>query len=436
MAYALTSKLDLDLESNSDKVNRTIESVSKQIGLVRIEQKNALKLVLLNFFWFNHQTLIIPRARQKLAPARYNPSGISYSALRTVLDRLVEHKLITQKVGYKDLKTKKGKTTTVAPTYEFMGRIAFVDEWKMSEVMRSPKAEVIRIREDKKTKDAPTVLLDYEDNDFTRTVRKPLQAYNKLLANTDIWLLAPDMEKIKADLGRTLIKRTFVRQDEMSALTFGGRMYGPWCDLTKDQRKRIWMNDAPVVEHDFPSSHINVMYRVVTGKPYSDFDADLKYRDAYDLYVDGYKVPRSFVKKLSSILINTDKVSSAVAAIRSEYISKKDGFEKSTTSQQNKKAEYEFITSHAPVKTIIQAYLEKHEPIAWWFLKGKMTGLHIQYWESQLVMKIISKLVRKQIPVLTVYDSFIINEEHEELLLHLMDTTQTDDRILPQRATG
>ena len=432
----ISTKLDLDLESDSPRVNETIRKVSKELGLVRKEQYNALKILLLNFFWFNNQELIVPRARQKLAPARYNPSGVSYSALRTVLDRLTEHKLITQTVGKKDLKTKKGITTTIKPSYEFMGRISLIDEWRRSDIRRSPDAEVIRIREDRKSKDAPTVLLDYEDDDFTKMVRKPLQDYNKLLSETDICLLAPDMESIQADLGRDLVKRTFIRQDGMSALTFGGRMVGPWCHLSKDQRKRIWMNDAPVVEHDFPSSHVNVMYKVVTGKPYSDFDSDLIYRDAYDLYVDGYKVPRSFVKKLSSILLNTDKISSAVSAIKSEYISKNDGFEKQDYNQKKKKSEYEFITSHAPVKKIIQAYLDKHEPIAWWYLKGKMMGAHIQYWESQLVMKIVSKLVREQIPVLTVYDSFIINEEHEELLLYLMETTEPDDRIRPQGMTG
>jgi len=418
------TKLDLDLESDSPKIHQTTQSIGKEIGLKRAEQFNALKLLLLNFFWFEDQKFIIPRAKQKLAPPRYNPSGVSYSAMRTALDKLAEKKFIQQVIGKKDLKTKKGKTTTVIPDHGLMGRIKLVDEWKADEITRSSRTEVIRIRTEKTSKDAPTILIDYEDNELTNKARKDLQAYNKLLSNTDIWLLDSDMEGIQADLGRQLIKRTFVYQG-ISALTFGGRMTGPWCHLSKEQRKRIWMNDAPVIEHDFASSHVNVMYRVLTGKPYAD-------GDAYDLYVDGYKIPRSFVRLLSSIMTSTASASSAALAIRREYMPKRkkdDEFAEPKKEELIKKAEYEFITSHAPVGKIINAYLKKHEPIASHFLQGKMMGLHIQYWESQLVMKIVSKLTRQQIPVLTVYDSFIVNQEHEALLLHLMDSTKTDDRV-------
>lgn len=81
------------------------------------------------------------------------------------------------------------------------------------------------------------------------------------------------------------------------------------------------------------------------------------------------------------------------------------------------------------IPSIIDAYLEKHSVIAHLFLRDKMTGLHIQYLESELVMDVVNKLTAQGIPCLTVYDSFIVPETHEGILRALMASAEFPNRI-------
>ena len=52
----------------------------------------------------------------------------------------------------------------------------------------------------------------------------------------------------------------------------------------------------------------------------------------------------------------------------------------------------------------------------------------IQCWESDIVFEVVIELVKKNIPVLTVYDSFIVQKRHEVLLKRLMNEVNIVDR--------
>lgn len=160
------------------------------------------------------------------------------------------------------------------------------------------------------------------------------------------------------------------------------------------------------------------MYRQATGSIYPK-------GDPYSLTVGDAIIPRHIVKTLSSILINVPSIKSATPAIRNHY----GPVDKPTKEQQQKTDEFYSITKIVSVKDIANAYMDKHQAIAFHFLMGKDMGNHVQYWESCIVMNVINELTTRGIPVLTVFDSFIIAKQHEALLRKIMFDVSTTTSI-------
>ena len=65
--------------------------------------------------------------------------------------------------------------------------------------------------------------------------------------------------------------------------------------------------------------------------------------------------------------------------------------------------------------------LEKYQQIDKYFLQGKKVGDLILCYESYRVFEIIRRFTQENIPILTVYDSFIVEEKHKDKLMELMD---------------
>ena len=119
--YEITHKLNLYLDSNEQHITDSIHELSSQINLKRIEQRNALKILLLNLFITPSEKVRTPRAKKSLGTKRYNPLKIGYSALRTVLDTLDKHGLVIQEIGLKDVEADISKMTTILATKKLGG---------------------------------------------------------------------------------------------------------------------------------------------------------------------------------------------------------------------------------------------------------------------------------------------------------------------------
>ncbi|WP_197503554.1 hypothetical protein, partial [Candidatus Pseudothioglobus singularis] len=68
---------------------------------------------------------------------------------------------------------------------------------------------------------------------------------------------------------RTLPGRLHKHQGENTEFAYGGRMPGPWVNLSSELRKNITIDGQPTIELDRDASHLNAMYQVITGAPYS-----------------------------------------------------------------------------------------------------------------------------------------------------------------------
>ena len=71
--------------------------------------------------------------------------------------------------------------------------------------------------------------------------------------------------------------------------------------------------------------------------------------------------------------------------------------------------------------TMMNTFLEKHSTIKFFYLKSKRIGDLVACKESDMVFEIVSRLTNLGIPVLTVYDSFIVEKSHKETVQKLMD---------------
>ena len=422
--YEKTHELALYPDSNKQHIVDSTQVLGKEIGLIRIEQKNALKVLLCNLYHIRNEKIRTPRARKSLGSLRYNPLKIGYKALITVLNNLDKHKYVVQEIGFKDVMFEESKMTTVAATDKLLSWFAD-NKWTSFDINWGDE-EFLILRKDNKEKD----LVDYVDGIRSNKIRDELTKYNELINDTEILALNKQGEITNEFVDLTLTRRFISHnmheegRSDADLFAFGGRMYGPWCSLNEKQRSRITINGDKTIEIDLEASHINAMYGVLTGKPY-------QYGDPYeDLHVDGYLIPRSIVKQMATIMQFSKSTQGTVAGLERFYFPPDDSFFRKQQSMKELKqaAIYKEIKSIVKPSDIVRAFLKRiHKEVAWHYQKGRMTGHHIQYWESSFVFRIVNQLTDKQIPVLTVYDSFIVQEQYEDIVHQLINNTPYKD---------
>ena len=417
-----TVKIDYELEYSAENIGEFITSLRGTIGLTRKEQTNALQIILLNLVYFSFCRLVTPRAKKMLAPSRINPLGIGAKSLVTVLDALESTGHVLQTLGSKDLGRNTGIATTIVATDKLKSLLNYHGFFKHL-VNRSSNAECLLLRNSETIHDNKS-LKDYTDNYRTNMMRVELVKYSSLLSDTDICVTENNNNQ-EIDLNSEFVTRKFIDfgihdTDGTELFAFGGRMYAAWCNLSKEQRSRITINGEECIELDYPASHVNVMYKSVTGDWY-------RVGDPYELEVDGTEIPRHLVKKLSSIMLNVSSVTAARRSLQSAYIKRGQGNEDLEGNSDGE--DYIRAADGVGIPSIIQAYLEKHQVVAHLFLQDKQTGAHNQYLESELIMDVVNKLTAMEIPCLTIFDSVIVPRQHESILKELMDTAEFPNRL-------
>ena len=411
------NKLDLYLDSGDVNINDSIVKMGEKIGLVRIEQKKALKVVLFNLFWTQGVRLITPRDKVSLGVSRYNPHKISYKGLRTVLDGLVKCKYVTQDVGYKDFISGNSIATTTQATPK-LDSFYKQHNWRSDKDWSAIKnPELVILRGDTKNKKP----IDYVDNKYSNWLREELAKYNQLLnEEAEISLVKYNKntgtEEVVNEYCNLRLARKFIKHHKNEfevELRYGGRMYAPWCNLSSEQRKMIRINGDKTVELDLEASSVNVIYMVKTGKRYTG-------GDPYHLLVNGELIPRHIVKQGATIMLNTKSINNAVAALENHYLP--NVFDDKRTKKNLQKAEeYKLVKLRIKPSDILKAFLDKHKSINSSFLRGKRIGDLVACQESDRVFEIVRRFTANNVPILTVYDSFIVQEQYQEILQKWMD---------------
>ena len=359
----------------------------------------------------------VSRRKQPLGGKKDNPIDIKYSAINGSLDKLEANGYIIQELGSHEEK----KMTTMMPTERLMQW--FEDTGWSDEGVDKRVGTYITLRKAKKD-NGKSIYIDYEDTDYSKWLSEEIKKYDQLLNSSRIMLLNEDGTEDR-EFKKFTVQRKFIRhnfKDKNTEFAFGGRMPGPWTNLSSELRKNITINGQPTIELDRKASHLNAMYQVITGAPYPYDD------DPYHIVVDGYPVPRHIAKNFSSFMQGSKSTRGAAQSVINHY--KYDALKVKNPKDKDIKKYEEYIEFKKKVMPldIAQAILNKHPKISKYYNNKKVYGDFISCWESDIVFEVVMELTKRGIPCLTIYDSFIVPLEYEELVDNMKDITPYEDR--------
>ena len=241
--------------------------------------------------------------------------------------------------------------------------------------------------------------VEYEDTKETVQMRSDMRAYNMLLQRT--YIDVPDQEsqyierpvKTGPKAGEcsrlpvcgmdNFVYRVFNRNDWKC----GGRIYGGWWQgVGSEYRKRIHINDVPTVEVDYRALHLAIL----ASQNGQELDGD-----PYELeegFIEGFdaKRQRKLVKLLTLMALNAPSRKAAFSAFRDA--SPKGSEEK---SMKNKDLE-----------RVLDAVIAAHPYLA----DGLCTdrGIHLMNIDSRIAAAIVTFFAKRNVVVLSIHDSFII----------------------------
>jgi hypothetical protein len=350
------------------------------------------------------------------ANSRYASILVGHRGIVKVMDCLIESEYVehVNATCYRDPITNvpyAGYTNRIRATKKLV-RVMVKHKVKLSMISRHPNESVIKFRTEK---DEDDVARDIKDFDAPRDVErsaKVLMRYNDLLQSSYIDVddeLATNEELREAgirdytiDLSRKRVYRVFNNEDWKQ----GGRIYGAWWHgCPKELRKYILINGEPVIELDYSSIHVLLLYAHL-GANFLDEGADAYTIEGHDF--------RDAMKVVMMSAINAkpkgdvDGDTRAVQAAWDTLIGK-----------LNKKRKEQGVNSHERLYAMLEAIKYRHQPIAEFLASGE--GIKLQREDSDIAIEIIEQHLKMNVPILTVHDSFIVPRFYEPFTIDIMN---------------
>jgi len=362
--------------------------------------------------------------------ARYNKIKITKSTIE-VAKLLIDEGLLGVKGGWQDPKGR-GFLTRVWPKDEL---IKYFEEAKINilDVTFDINRETIILQDIDKTipksftksgkeKKQPQRPIPYNDNPNTKRMRTILACYNELLryAHIDVATAEKDYILSVNDYGKE--RKVFIRPHvtvrrvfNSGSWTKGGRYYGAWwMNCSRIDRQDIFINGNRTVEVDFKATHPMFLY-AQEGVNYWEIT---KGRDPYIIPVpelaDYPNFNRYLIKQLMLTALNEDDKQVAFSATRQSVT--KENMRHDGTKRPPKdvieKLDDNFLDK------VFDEIRNAHHPIEHFFFTGLASDL--QFMDSEITAQIIEHFTEHYIPVLTIHDSYVIEEEFASVLVDVM----------------
>ena len=247
-------------------------------------------------------------------------------------------------------------------------------------------------------KKGKSIRIEYKDMDYSvnirtyiRHIRKSLKKLNQVNKKAEIKLI----NKKKVIRVSTELKAIF--SDKFNR---GGRLYasGPYVfqHLSGKKRLQLLIKGDGVVELDYSGLHPRLLY----AKEGIQFDDD-----PY-LKVHPNKKARPFLKVMLLAMVNSEDFVEAEKACNewfAEY--------KIKNNEDLRKREDVKSLGINRARPLMEAFLEKHEPIERYLCNGKKIGFELMNLDSKIALDVCSHFSQKEIPILPVHDSFIVQEQ-------------------------
>ena len=179
-----------------------------------------------------------------------------------------------------------------------------------------------------------------------------------------------------------------------------GRFYGGFWQLVgSDYRQHIRINGEITVELDYKSLHPNLLLIQEGLEPSTDVYGlgDKPIVDRFDL-----DTQRSIVKLAVLMLLNADDIDKAYNALISKFSTAPGD-----TIDIRADLTREEFNSYLDAFIMHHPSLEKH--------MGKDEGIKLMYQDSLIVEELIRNFTAREIPILCVHDSIIIQENYLDL---------------------
>ena len=333
---------------------------------------------------------------------RYNPNRISVRKIKKVIELLIKYNFINHRNGNNNKYSRHlSYRSRFRPTLKFY-QLLRRHPLQRKHICKA-LSDIIILKNNKKYKK------DYIDNEYTNKIRGECSSYNLSLEHCKINLkrIKPVNFYLKTkdiDFKNKHYKRIF-----NGDFNKGGRFYGPWwLGIPSELRQYILINNNKTVEYDYSSLIIHQIYSEV-GLNY--FEENAYSEDPYLL--DGVPdTERKINKAIIQIGLNCDDLDSLNKALLSQY----------------KKGK---LIGNKPKKKEIERRLnifKEMNPKISDYVYSKC-ALRFQYQDSEIVRKIVNKCSRYLIPVLSVHDSFIVEETNSNFIIDTMNSAIKDTRL-------
>ena len=250
-------------------------------------------------------------------------------------------------------------------------------------------------------------LIEYDEDDHPdiKSMREDLNAYNELLERTHIDISSLDdpyverqkadgsAQKVSIDRSNQFVRRIFSR----NSWNLNGRFYGGWWQqIGEDYREDIRIDGSPTIEVDFKGYHVAILANEQGISKPVDYD----WYNFDEVFIDGFdaKTQRKALKLLVLTAINAKDKDKAFQAFRN-----------------NSRHRLE----NTQLELLLSKFIEKHPYLEEGICSDR--GIDLMYKDSLVTSLIINEFVKKQEPILSVHDSYIVKRDSVLLLRDTMN---------------
>lgn len=338
-----------------------------------------------------------------------NPWKVS-AKLAEVCDILEQAQLVTQRIG----SLEPNLQTRVRPLPSFISKYVTPHDLLDTPMSYHKDFPLVRIKIHNQYREkGKGAVVRKADSRKAKGIHNRIARYNKLLDKTTITL-------DKDDVTYTPYRKRMYRIFGDDKLTINGRFHGGfWQEIRSTMRPYILINGNRTVECDYKAQHPHMLYAVAQDAHMSEYSL----YDKQDPYLipkqDGNGTyPRGLVKDAFLCCMNAKSREAMYLALINSYKNIMKDEDKFIGKRKEAKAKYDLIRDRKGFKIFMEDLCNNHIPIAghfygsWW--------IKFFYFDSEVCDYVLDTMTRKGIPVLSVHDSFIVEEQHEHTLKDAM----------------
>ncbi len=384
-------ELDQDMEAsaNNEILYTLFMELTSGLTIYQKDEKlRDLNILIVNLISNKNKAVSIPMNRNYWADEEQRKFNKASPFIIELIKLLKQKNYINMAIGY--INEKESRNTRIWSTDKLLDICQKLPEW----IITTPPKEPILLKDwDKKGKNGKKIkakLKPYKDTRFTLGLRKTIQRVNKINNDADIRI---DGFQLSVFL-RAIFKGDF---------NHGGRLYSyghrHFQGFTGEERAGFTINGDPVIEYDFSALHPHLLYAMegiqLECDPYLAVINDPKLRD--------------FMKLTLLRMINGRS---------KEDVIKNINYEMNFLERQNKT-----ILNNAGIedaRELVNKFMDAHRPIDKYLCQGEQHGLRVFNKDARITYDIIKHFATREIPILPVHDSFIVQQKFGDQLKHHM----------------